>query len=273
MTMRSQTSKRSLVGVSVTSAARLAAAALVALVAYGIAAPGQASTAAALPQRPAPVATQCATPTPTTASGYAAMWDSLPESQWGAADVSISAVLPDGRSLWLYGDTFSAGRFVHSTAIVQRGGCLHVSHGGAQLLPNRSSSVIYWIDSVRVVGGRVLVTAGEVKLTGTGAWDFRYNGFMATAQVAVDAAGDATFVRWVSRERKPAPDPGPMVVFGSHHFGYSIHSHPQARLASGKVLTTLAQNYDDGKVRPASAYRPIWLETDGQQATVVEMYR
>ena len=45
------------------------------------------------------------------------------------------------------------------------------------------------------------------------------------------------------------------------------------RLASGKVLTTLAQNYDDGKVRPASAYRPIWLETDGQQATVVEMYR
>ena len=65
--------------------------------------------------------------------------------QWGAADVSISVQLLDGRALWLYGDTFSTKRFVHSTAIVQDRGCLHVANAGDQLLPNDDDTHIYWI--------------------------------------------------------------------------------------------------------------------------------
>lgn len=218
-----------------------------------------------------PVAPGCTSPTPTTAQGYEALWGSLDESEWGGADVSISVPLPDGRVVWLYGDTLSSGRFVHSTAIVQDGGCLHVSNGGAQLLPDGDAGVVYWVEAARVTDGGVLVEAEEYRLGDGGVWDFAYTGFTATALVTVDDLGDVAFQRWVSRERTPAADPGQMVVFGPGHFGYSVREHPWAVLASGETLTTMAQNFDDGKHRPPSAYRPLWFA--GGEAHVRSLYR
>lgn len=75
-------------------------------------------------------------PAPATADGYAQMFDQLDPAQWQAADVGITVAMPDGRSVWLWGDTFSEGRFVHSSAIIQTGSLLTVSHQGAQLLPD-----------------------------------------------------------------------------------------------------------------------------------------
>lgn len=222
---------------------------------------------------PAPVG-RCSTPAPISATGYQRMFASVPTSEWGAADGAVSLPLPDGRVLWLYGDTFSAGRFVHSSAIVQDRGCLHVVNAGAQLLPNVDAHHIFWIESARVDRGLgVIVTGRAVTLTGTGPWDFRDGGYDQAFDFDLDAVGNVAAPP-PSRYRaeaglvwplgpsmpSPVPDPGPMYVYGPHHFGYARHAHPEAHLASGRALITTCQNWDDGVLHPFASYRPIFSE-------------
>lgn len=208
-----------------------------------------------------PAAPRCATSAPSTAAGYTAMFAGLDQREFGAADVGLSVVLSGGRSVWLFGDTFSTGRFVHSSAIVQDGGCLHVSNGGAQLLPNDDARHIYWVFAAEAVGGdAALVWGRSVTLTGKGPWDFEDGGAYRGYLVQFDATGDATILHKGPKVKSPAPDPGPMVMLGDHHFGYSIKAHPEARLASGKVLTSMAQNWDDGVLHPTEDYRLIFSE-------------
>ena len=203
---------------------------------------------------------RCATLAPDSARGYAALWDTIPASQWGAADLSISVPLADGRVVWLYGDTMSAGRFVHSTAITQDAGCVHVSHAGAQLLPDDDAQHIYWIQSAAATEDGLAITARSVVLTGSGVWGFRDGGFSRIATVRVDASGDVTFATWGPKITSKAPNPGSLYPLpGKCHFGYSKQTHPQAALASGKTLVTMAQNWDCGQ-HPLSAYRPLWSE-------------
>ncbi|MBT9255358.1 hypothetical protein KMZ30_07205 [Phycicoccus sp. KQZ13P-1] len=207
----------------------------------------------------------CAQPFPTSAAGYAALWATLPTDQWGAGDVSISVPLRDGRVLWLYGDTMSTGgRFVHSSAIVQTRGCLRVANGGAQILRDDSPTEIYWIhDATQRSNGTVAIRARLVRLTGTGTWAFEDGGAWRTTIVRVTAAGDLVPL-WRSPLRiAPAPDPGPLYHLSDRpgHFGYARSTHPWARLASGKTLTTTCQNYDDGVLHPLVEYRPIFTES------------
>lgn len=205
------------------------------------------------------VAPECRKPLPATAAGFAQLFSSLPPSEWGAADVSISVPMPDGRIVWLYGDTFSAGRFVHSTAIVQDRGCLHVSQRGAQLLPNDDAKHIYWISTARAVSSTALViTARRILLTGTCVWCFADGGLSRTALVSIDQQGDARFIRWTASQPGPAPDPGPMYNLGPHHFGYARHVHPEITLADGHHLVTTCQNWDDGSLHQFADYRPIF---------------
>lgn len=165
--------------------------------------------------------------------------------------------------VWLFGDTFSTGRFVHSTAIVQTGGCLHVSHRGVQLLPNDSPSRIYWVRSARWYAGALRVTARLTILTGTGPWDFHDGGAQRTFTVTIDRAGDARVVRRGPLERSPAPNPGPMYRLDGqpHHFGYGRHVHPELRLSGGRVLVTICQNWDDGRLHPLRDYAPIFTQS------------
>lgn len=212
----------------------------------------------------------CSTPAPDTPAGYAAMLNNTasPNSVWGAADLSISVPLPDGRDVWLYGDTFeSTGAFPHSTALVQDRGCLHVSNNGAQLLPNDDPQHIYWIASARqawrVGPNAINVTATAITLTGTGVWDFQYAGHMRTARVTINSEGDATFRFWVSDVVEPMPDPGPLFACETpqlpYHYCYSKHTHPEAHLADGKTLVTMCQGWTDG-LHPVADYRPLYSE-------------
>jgi hypothetical protein len=208
-------------------------------------------------------AVTCTAPAPTSATGFTTMFAAVPPAQWGAADVSISVPLTGHRSVWLYGDTFSTGRFVHSTAIVQTGGCLHVSHAGAQLLPNDDATHIYWIQSAVARTGGLSITARAITLTpGGGVWGFADAGYQRTAYATVNAAGDVTFARWTSKTVTPAPNPGALYSLGdgnTHHFGYARHTHPEFKLTSGLTLTTTCQNWDDG-LHPVAQYRPIFTE-------------
>lgn len=230
--------------------------------------------------RPTPAATHhpatCATPAPTTAAGYTALFNALPSKQWGAADGAETVALPDGRSLWLFGDTFSDDRFVHSTAITQDRGCLHVSHAGAQLLPNDPNGDIYWIDHATTAAGQVTVIAERMSLTGSCTFCFHDTGVTVAAAVTVSAAGDATFVRWIGPARKIAPAVTLTYPRGAldvhyrartllrlhsvaHEWIYSPWLHPELRLASGKTLLSMGHNWDDG--RPGlENYRPLFFE-------------
>lgn len=212
----------------------------------------------------APPAVECTAPAPTTAAGYAELWSTIPADEWGAGDVSISVQLDD-RRVWLYGDTVSAREdgFVHSSAITQTGGCLHVSDEGAQLLPDDDPTHIYWIhDAHRVGADSIAVRARSVELTGTGAWAFADNGFWRTATVRLEDDGDLRFVAWSGKVFAPEPDSGPLIDLGDddpHHFGYAQHEHTIV-LANGRSLWTLCQSYDDGRNHGFDAYRPLFAD-------------
>ena len=148
---------------------------------------------------------RCARSAPSSPSGFAAALAGLPARQWGAADVSVSVPLPDGRAVWLYGDT-ATGRdtdhltgFVHSTAIVQDRGCLHVSRAGAQVLPNETATRISWPTAAVALDDRhLLVATAQQQLTGTCAFCFRTVGLHG-AVLHVTPAGDVVFDRWLPR--------------------------------------------------------------------------
>lgn len=206
----------------------------------------------------------CRIPAPDSARGYATMFAQVDPSQWGAADVGISVPLSDGRAVWLYGDTWSshgAGRFVHSTAITQDRGCLRVSNGGAQLLPD-GDGVWWWVEAgIEVRPGVLHITAEQQRSTGgSGMWAFEYTGITSTAEATVDRRGDVTFQRWVSHDQRPAADPGEMIFLGGPHFAYSVREHPEARLASGLTLWTAAQGWDDGTLHRFEDYAFLFVE-------------
>jgi hypothetical protein len=227
----------------------------------------QATTAASTTRTVAHVAAKrpgCHTPAPTTAAGYARMFADVDPTQWGAADVSISVAIPGGRSVWLYGDTFSTGRFVHSTAIVQHGGCLHVSHGGAQLLRNDSASHIYWIDAARWAYGHLLVRARSTYINpAAGVWGFHDRGMFRWFTATVSPAGDVTVTSRGPMHRAPLHGSNDFRTVGPHHFTYARHVHRDARLASGRTLVTVCQNWDDGVLHRFADYRPIFSSKEG----------
>lgn len=218
----------------------------------------------------------CAATAPTTAAGYQAMFDSLPSALWGAADVSISVRMTDGRHVWLYGDTVTqAGtaaldttrpwRMVHSSAIVQRGGCLYVANDGAQLLPDDTPGYVwYWIhDAKALPNDRIAIHARRVAKTGDCAWCFEDGGLWATAIFQLTPAGDLRPVLpWPNLVDGPAPPPGPFYPAQpdvAHHYGYSRSVHTDIRLADGQYLVSTCQNDDDGLQHPWSWFRPYFL--------------
>lgn len=156
------------------------------------------------PAKPA-AATTCTTPAPSTAAGYSHMFDTLPASQWQGADHSESVRLADGRVIWVYADTISTGRFVHSTAIVQDRGCFHAANGGAQLIPDAADGTFYWPAGAAPLttstGSYLLVSLVHIKS------DSGPAGFIVTGSAAAlvkTSGGDPVFYRWVTGWPNPA---------------------------------------------------------------------
>lgn len=223
---------------------------------------------------------KCAVPAPTTADGYRAMFAKVDPGVWGAGDTALSVPMPDGRSVWLYSDTAAGSdpqhwtRFVHSTAIVQTGGCLRVSRAGAQVLPNEADGRFYWIDSASALDASHLRVLGY-ELSPAGAWTGKFR----AAAVALSAAGDLTFTGWLGYVPPPTPsllvkDFGimgntvsyngavicdPVLPAPSDQYTYSPQLHREARMASGRVLMSLAVGWVSGTPSWADL-RPIYRE-------------
>lgn len=243
--------------------------------------PGQ---PAASPAAHRPVGTRCAIPSPVTAAGYTAMFAKLDPTVWGAADTALSVRLP-GRAVWLFSDTASAkpgaaydtfadwGRFVHSTAIMQTSGCLHVSNRGAQLLPDAGNN-FYWIDSASVIDRATLRVTGYEMDYRTRATTGRFR----SALVSISTAGDLYFRRWLGYVAAPSISPlvkdagllGNSVSYNGTvicdnilqpgpEYTYSPQLHPELGLASGETLLSLAVGWVSGPPTWQQA-RPIFRE-------------
>ncbi len=241
---------------------------------------------------PAPVraavsakAATCGTTVPDSASDYAAMFNAINDAEWAGADGGINVKRPNGTVVWLYSDTLSTGRFVHNSAIVTYNSCTHVSNGGAQLLPNENSKLIYWIDSVKLIDNNTLnVRAEQVAIGSTNEWDFKSTGIYATAKVVIEADNDLKFVNWISKvQGEPTarqytkniiqcavrnngvamsyPTPAQLcpTTNGYKAWSYNPQLVPSAKLASGKRLLLVCFNSDDSLQNP-SHYRPKFYE-------------
>ena len=224
-------------------------------------------------------------PAPDTVAEYRRLFRSIDPYYWGAADVSISVRIDRGLRVWLYGDTMSERNgFVHSTAIVQDGGNLHVSQDGEQLLPNGAETcddagvcrtLIYWVELVRARDdGALVVTANPTSVGTGGVWDFhRQPGREDQSReglLKVNNDGDVRFVKWLRYVDRPllTGDGEDFTVLEPHHFTYQRVIH-DIRLADGTWLKTTCQNWDDASANHVDAdgefqwadFRPMWASS------------
>ena len=111
---------------------------------------------------------------------------------WTGGDGTRSVSLPDGRILWLFGDTFlgtvrpdrsrpRAAPMVRNTFVVQSGDTLVTLHGGTAASPQafvtpQERGSWYWPTDGLVEGNRLLVFLPRFAATGPGMWDWRWNG-------------------------------------------------------------------------------------------------
>jgi hypothetical protein len=111
---------------------------------------------------------------------------------WTGADGTRSVALPDGRILWLFGDTFlgtvrtdrsrpRAAPMVRNTFVVQSGDTLVTLHGGTAASPQafvtpQDKDSWYWPTDGLVEGNRLLVFLPRFTATGPGMWDWRWSG-------------------------------------------------------------------------------------------------
>jgi hypothetical protein len=110
---------------------------------------------------------------------------------WTGGDGTFSTLLPDGRRVWLFGDTYVGGvrddgsrdpatPIVRNSMVVEDGGCLEtVLHGtAAQPLATflASGDRWYWPNQAVVVGDTLQVFLTRIRATGTGAYDLAVDG-------------------------------------------------------------------------------------------------
>ena len=137
----------------------------------------------------APVQQYCAAAPPTSPAAYQASFDGLGHStDWLSADTAVPVPLPDGRTVWLFGDTYVGAlaadgsiapntRFVHNSLVVQDGPCLTPLMGGRPgartgIIPSPSTGGEYWPMSGAIEDGVLRVFLCHVTPTGPGPLDF-----------------------------------------------------------------------------------------------------
>lgn len=143
----------------------------------------------------------CRRAAPASAAGYRKLWDSLDHKRWASAE-AVAHIPLKGRSVWLYGATTTTRNgeialTAWSSAITQRGGCLHVSHFGDQVFSNDPTGAVYsMIAGIATGPNSILVTVKKLTPTGDCA-DCTIDEGRRAAELAVDSKGDLSFTRWI----------------------------------------------------------------------------
>ncbi|MFI7602331.1 fibronectin type III domain-containing protein [Actinoplanes sp. NPDC049681] len=165
---------------------------------------------------------------------------------WLGADRTASVPLPDGRTLWLFSDTYlgSPGAdgsrprtsgLIHNSAIVQTGTELGPLRSGgtperrASLVPTEPDDEFSWVGDAAVTGGTVQVLVNRYRRTGAGPLDHRLTGTgLATFELPGLALGTVrelplgTTISWGS---EVMPDGEWTYVYGTEAAGAMKFAH------------------------------------------------
>ena len=241
-------------------------------------------------------ATACRTPAPRTAAGFQALFDRL-EGGWAGGDGAESVPLPDGRTLWIFGDTIvgrsaeSGGgyapgvRMVRNSFVLQDRGCLHPVNGpgGREVLATRGDGSFYWPTAGIVDAGRLFLFASRMRVTGIDSFAFQQVGTdVAIIDVPRGGAPVVRVVRHVSPSdgtavpswgQALARSGGWLYVYGTrtdprpYQFGKELYV---ARTRPGHLADMRAWRYFDGHrfVASARAARPVIRSDTGVSTTL-----
>lgn len=123
-----------------------------------------------------------------------ASWDGWPSGAgtgWAGGDGAYSVALPDGRTLWLFGDTFVGGvrpdgtrdpatPVVRNSALIaDAAGRRFVGTSAASpqpFVPSPSLGSWFWPADATVEGNELRAFMSRFEATGTGPWDFAHTG-------------------------------------------------------------------------------------------------
>jgi hypothetical protein len=234
-----------------------------------------------------------------TAADWATHFRSL-KGRWAIADQATSLALPDGRFLWLFGDTVQGQlvrqgtalevqrwRMPHNSVVLTRGSTcapiqIHTGRDGTSLLPDARGDA-HWPMSAVLDRGKLFVFASRVRLTGD---EFFGIGTRLARLRLAAGAGTPTFAGW---RRTPATGVDELsgvqwgaavaqrgrfnYVYGTQRsagdlvFGRSLHV---ARVPQGRLARPSAWRYWNGAqwVRGQQHARPIRQAVGGVSTTL-----
>ncbi|MFZ1199092.1 MAG: DUF5005 domain-containing protein [Desulfobacterales bacterium] len=173
---------------------------------------------------------------------------------WTGGDGTRSVSLPDGRILWLFGDTFlgrvrpdhsraDSAPMVRNTFVLQSGDTLVTLHGGTKADPRAlvsppAKGSWYWPSDGLVEGGRLRVFLPRFTVTGPGMWDWHWSGTdIATFSLPKFHLEKITAVRSTNGVTYGAAllrDAGVTYVYGVEDLQSANHVHV-ARAVSGHL--------------------------------------
>ncbi|WP_160097126.1 fibronectin type III domain-containing protein [Kibdelosporangium aridum] len=123
------------------------------------------------------------------------MWNNYGNAggHWTGGDGTVSVRLPDGRTAWLFSDTFlgtvnadftrpTSTPFVRNSMVVQQGNALTETRTGGtpaqpvSLVEQPDSGEHYWIGDAVVEGGSIRALYNTYRTTGSGGLDFQLTG-------------------------------------------------------------------------------------------------
>ncbi len=183
---------------------------------------------------------------------------------WTGGDGTLSVALPDGRTVWLFGDTLlgtvaadqtraADTPFIHNSLVVQRGGSLETRHGHRDGVPAAffdlpEKNAWYWPGDGVVEDGSLRVFLHRFRLEAPELWAWRWTGTALATLCLPD-------LRWTGTTPAPS-DNG--VLYGvcvletdafTYVYGTRDQSRPKqahvARVAAGRILG--AWHYFDGR--------------------------
>lgn len=169
------------------------------------------------------------------ASTYVGQW----RAATARADIGRSVALPDGRSVWLWGDTFFPGVLIaNDMSVLSRGKMRRVKADLTPAIPNHPDGTWYWPGDGFVDGDELHVTASR--------WNNAYVPF--GVEIAVFSLPELQFMRML-------PIGGPFVP----RYGTSLYDGPEGRffygsqVAGGSREWVLAEVLEPGLLRYRTA--------------------
>ena len=193
----------------------------VALAAVGTAWPGRPPETTVQPSSPPTRVALCgSSPVGATSSRYYDGRWRLNGPGWTGGDGTLSVPLPDGRDVWLFGDTFLGtidatgrrplgGPWTHNSLVIQQAGRVSTltGPGDTALIPAEAPGAWSWPGSGIVEGRTLRVFAHEFARCGDGTWDLDFLrtriasfslpglGFLGFDRIS--ARGDVIWGNWV----------------------------------------------------------------------------